>query len=227
MSAPTTLSRPSAKRSLGHIALHYKQPHEGPLAARLLRLLGLTETQVLQLSDGTHFYRFVVDPANAPGGDGIIYLSAMPPAQRAVLEAVHDALKIGKEGEHPAAAQLRAAQGADPEYTFHVGVLVASLEALESTVLEVQRLGQTDPELKGRLKVVLNRPLPGTVQVDARLDASPLFSKVTRHAYGRNGVQAFIETDLLGSGPLGENLVIELDYLFPGYDRHILSVVEL
>jgi hypothetical protein len=216
-----------ATRSMGHFALHYAKPDEGPLAARLLSLLGFINTQDLSLPNGTHFYRFVVDPKNVSRGDGIIYLSSVPTAQQAVIDAMRAALKVGLSTEHPAVGQLRAAQEADPEHGFHVGVLLESLEALEATVLNLKKLADVDPELKGRLKVVLNRSLPGTAEVDARLDASPLYGNVTRRTYGRNGVQAFIVTDILSSGPLGEDLVIELDYIFPGYDRHILSVVEV
>jgi len=118
---------------------------------------------------------------------------------------------------------LRDAIAADPEYTFHVGVLLESLEALEQTILDLQ----ADEDLKDRIKVCLNRPRPGNPEVDARLDASPLYGRVERYAYGDNGVQAFIETDLLSSGVLGESLVIELDYVFPNYANHVLSVVEM
>jgi hypothetical protein len=214
-------------RTMGHFALHYAKPNEGPLAARLLSLLGFINTQSLPLPNGTLFYRFVVDQKNVSGGDGIVYLSAVPPAQQAVIDAMRAALRVGSSEEHPAVGGLRAAQEADPEYGFHVGILLESLESLEETVLNLRKLAEVDPELKGRLKVVLNRSLPGTPEVDARLDASPLYGSVTRYAYGRNGVQAFITTDILSSGPLGEDLVVELDYIFPGYDRHVLSVVEV
>ncbi len=63
--------------------------------------------------------------------------------------------------------------------------------------------------------------------MDARLDASPVYGDVTRYAYGRNGVQAFIETDILKAGQLGDSMVVELDFVFPGKDQHVLSVVEL
>ena len=64
-------------------------------------------------------------------------------------------------------------------------------------------------------------------EVDARLDASPVFGSVTRYAYGRNGVQVFVETDLLKAGQLGDAMVLEFDYIFPGHTDHILSVVEM
>jgi hypothetical protein len=222
----TATSTAAPARVLGHLALHYANPTEGKLAARLLRLIGLVETQHLPLPDGTDFYRFVTDESCARGGAGIVYLSRVTPAQQAVLSAMRAALKVGQPDEHPSVAGLRQAQVQDPEQGFHVGLLLSSLELLERTVLELQRLAETDPELKGRLRITFNRARAGTPEVDGRLDASPVFGKVTRYAYGRNGVQAFIETDILSSGPLGDDLVIELDYIFPGYEQHILSNVE-
>jgi len=214
-------------RSMGHVALHYLKPNEGPLASKLLKLLGLVETQVLPFENGTHFYRFVVNPDHQARGDGIIYLSAAPPAQRKLIEAVREALHVDKSDQHPAVTAMREAIIADPEYTFHVGILVDSLEELERVLLDLKQKAQTDPEFKGRLKITLNRPRRGDAEVDARLDASPVYGDVDRYAYGRNGVQAFIETDILTSGPLGESLVLELDYVFPNRANHILSVVEL
>lgn len=213
--------------SMGHLALHYARPEDGPLAARLLSLIGFIQTQDLPLPNGTHFYRFVVDSRHHGRGDGILYLSAVPEAQQKLVDAVRAALKIGTEAEHPAVGGMRAALAADPEYSFHVGVLAESLEALEQVVLDLQARAETDPDLKGRLTITMNRPLPGNAEIDARLDASPVFGRVNRYAYGRNGVQVFVETDVLVSGTLGESTVIEIDYVFPGHDNHILSVVEM
>jgi hypothetical protein len=213
-------------RSMGHMALHYKNPEEGPLAARLLKLLGFIETQDLLLPNGTHFYRFVTDDKHQPRGDGIIYLSVVPDAQRNLVSAVHDALKVGSADEHPAVAEMRAKINEDPEYSFHYGTLMESLEDLEDKFQKLEEANKNDPELKGRLMITYNRALPGDPEVDARLDASPIYGNVTRRAFGRNGVQAFVETDILASGALGDSMVLEFDYVFPGADRHILSVVE-
>jgi hypothetical protein len=211
---------------MGHVALHYQKAEDGPVAAKLLKLLGLVETQAIPFPNGT-FYRFVVDPRHQARGDGIVYLSVVPDAQRALTDAIREALKVGTSEEHPAVAGMRAAIDGDPEYTFHVGMLLDSLEELERIVLDLEERAKTDPELKGRVQIKLNRARKGNPEVDARLDASPLFQKIDRYAYGSNGVQAFIETDILSSGPLGQSLVLELDYVFPGYKSHILSVVEL
>ena len=64
-------------------------------------------------------------------------------------------------------------------------------------------------------------------EIDARLDVSPIYKDVIRFTYGRNGVQAFVQTDLIVSGPLLEGIVLEFDYVWPGYASHILSVAEV
>lgn len=213
-------------RSMGHMALHYRNKEEGPLAARLMTMLGYELTQDLILEDGSHFYRFVVDPRHAPRGDGIVYLAVMPEAQRALLEAIHGALKVGQPDQHPAVTAMHEKMAQDPEYSFHYGTLLESLEDLEAIFVRLDEANRNDPQLKGRLKLGYNRPLPGNAEIDARLDASPVYGPVTRYAYGQNGVQAFLETDILTSGLLGESMFLEFDYVFPGYDRHVLSVVE-
>ena len=225
----TLLEKPAeikGARSMGHMALHYKTKEDGPLAARLLSMLGYVETQDLLLPNGSHFYRFVVDPRHSPRGDGIVYVSVVPDAQRDLTKAIHEALGVGTDHEHAAVVAMREKLEEDPEYSFHYGTLMESLEDLENIFLALEDANKNDPQLKGRLKLVYNRALPGNADVDARLDASPSYGGVTRYAYGKTGVQAFVETDILASGVLGETLMLEFDYVFPGYDRHVLSIVE-
>ncbi|WP_461342945.1 hypothetical protein [Brevundimonas sp. GN22] len=214
-----------AARTLGHMALHYPKPEDAAAAGHLLRLLGFVQTQELPLPTGP-FYRFVISEKHHARGDGIVYLSCCPPAQRAFFDAMHSALRFGQPDENPVVAELRAAMVQDPEYAFHVGVLSDSLEDIEQTMSTLEDAARNDPLLKGRITVSYNRPLAGDEAVDGRLDESPVFKGVTRQAYGRNGVQAFIETDLLINGPTGDALVIELDYIWPDVTNHILSVVE-
>jgi hypothetical protein len=227
MNAMTKPPSAQVTKTLGHVAMHYRKPEEGPLAARLLQLIGLNCTQTIPLPDGTNFYRFTTNFAAPNSGDGIIYVSALPETERAVIEATRAALKVDQPGEHPAVAAQRAFKASDPEAGFHVAFLYDSLDALEDMMLRMRDLAETDPELKGRIRVVLNRGMRGTPDVDARLDASPLYGDVERFAFGKHGVQAFVETDIFCTGPLGEGLTLEFDYIFPGYDSHILSVVEL
>ena len=55
------------------------------------------------------------------------------------------------------------------------------------------------------------------------MDKSPIYGGVDRFTYGRNGIQAFIETDLFVTGALGDKFVFELDYVFAGYPDNILT----
>lgn len=213
-------------RSMGHLALHYGEPADGPVAARLLEAIGLVETQMLPLPQG-NFYRFVVGDGHYARGDGIIYLSALPEPQRKLIEAIHESFGVGTDDEHDVIKGWRAMMAADPEASFHFGFLLDSLEDLERIVLDLRAKAENDPDFKGRINIVLNRARQGDAEVDARLDASPVYGDVTRYAYGRNGVQAFIETDILKAGQLGDSMVVELDFVFPGKDQHVLSVVEL
>jgi hypothetical protein len=215
------------KQTLGHVSVHYRNPDEGPLAARLFELLGLRRQLGFPLPDGTWFYQYYVERDGPSGADGIIFLSALPQANRAIIAAIGEALRVGMPGEHPAVAGLLAAQAADPESQFHVGILLDSLEAIEETILNFQQLDANDPDLKGRIKTIVNRARPGNPDIDRRLDDSPLYRDVKRYTYGRGGVQAFIETDVLTTGPLGGPFVVELDYVFPGQTKHILNSVEL
>jgi hypothetical protein len=212
--------------SMGHLALHYGTPGDGPAASRLLQIAGLKETQVLPLPQG-NFYRFVVNGGHFSRGDGIVYLSCLPEAQQKLIAAIHEALRVGTNDEHEAVKGYRAMMAQDFEASFHFGFLVESLEELEAMVLKLQDLSENDPTFKGRLNIGMNRARRGDAEVDARLDASPVFGKATRYAYGAAGVQVFVETDLVRAGQLGENMYFEFDYVFPDRASHILSVVEL
>jgi hypothetical protein len=222
MTAQTT-SAAVGRVTLGHLALHYGRPEDAAAAARLLETFGFVREQTIPLPDGATFYHFVIDGAATNNGDGIVYLSAAPPAQRDLTAAIRLALKVGQEDEHPTVGAFRAALAQDPEYTFHLGVLFQSLEQIEAIVETLSRLERQDPDFKGRLKITVNRAMPGTPEIDARMDASPVFRGVARHPYGRHAIQAFVETDLLSAGPLGESLVIEMDYVFPGYPENLFT----
>lgn len=212
--------------TMGHLALHYGTAEEGPAAARLLAAMGLIETQVLPLPNG-NFYRFVTSSAHYGRGDGIVYLSALPEPQARLIAAIRTALRAGTDDEHEALTAYRAMMAQDYEASFHFGFLVDTLEELENLVLALRTLAENDPLLKGRVRIGANRARRGDPAVDARLDASPVFGTVDREAYGRAGVQVFVETDLVRAGQLGEVMYFEFDYVFPGHASHVLSVVEL
>jgi hypothetical protein len=213
--------------TISHVNLHYRNATDGPAAARLLEVLGLMQTEALTLPNGSVFYRFTVNRHDLDRGDGIVYLGQLPDALAGVYAAVHERLGVGTTAEHPSVAALHAAQAEDPEANFHVGFLMNSLDQIEARMAALKHLEQTDLRFKGRLQFLVNRAMPGNAEFDARLDASPLYRGITRYTYGRNGVQAFVETDLFVTGPLGGGLVFELDYVLPGHSQHILSRTEL
>lgn len=211
--------------TMGHLALHYATPEDGPLASRLLQLMGLVETQVLPLPNG-NFYRFVANQGHYARGDGIVYLSCLPEPQARLIAAIHAALRVGTDNEDDAVKGYRAMMTQDFEASFHFGFLVPTLEELEALVVALRELEANDPAFKGRINVGMNRARRGDAEVDARLDASPVFGSAERYCYGSAGVQVFVETDLVRAGQLGENMYFEFDYVFPDRASHILSVVE-
>lgn len=223
----TTLQETGSPITFGHVNLHYRRKEDGPAAARLMEILGLTLTQTLPLPNGSEFYRFTVNRGDPNRGDGIVFLSLLPEPLAALMDVIRQKLDVGGVDEHPTVAAAREGQARDPEQNLHVGFLIPSLEAVEERMAQLAQLAETDPALKGRLKFLVNRAPPGDQDIDRRLDDSPLYRGVTRYTFGRNGVQAFVETDLLVGGPLGDGFVFELDYVFPGHEFHILSVVEL
>ena len=221
-----SILRAPAAQTISHVNLHYPRPQDGPAAALLLETAGLVKSQEMELPQGGVFYRFTTSALHPNGGENIVYLSALPAATAALLATAREALGFGTDREHPALVAYRAAQAVDPEFDFHVGFLHGSLDQLEEHYLALQALEANDARFAGRLKFLVNRAQPGDAEIDARLDASSVFQGVTRYTYGRNGVQAFCETDLIVDGPLGGGVVLEFDYIFPGHDDHILAVAD-
>lgn len=212
--------RTGAKKTLGHLALHYPSREEGPAAAKLLDLLGFAR---LPSPEGYPFYHYVVDGNATNNGDGILFIMEQPEALRELTGVLREALKVDQPGEHEVIAKVRAARQSDPEYDLHLGVLFDSLDEIEERITRIREAAKSDPDLRGRVNIILNRARPGTAEVDARMDKSPIFGAVKRFTYGRNGIQAFVETDLFVAGTLGEKFVFELDYVFPGYLDNILT----
>jgi hypothetical protein len=207
-------------KTLGHLAMHYRTREEGPAAAKLLDLLGFAR---MPSPEGYPYYHYVVDRNATNNGDGILFIMEQPQALRELTSVIREALKVDQPGEHEVIAKVRAARQSDPEYDLHLGVLFDSLDEIEERIANLREAALSDPDLRGRVNIILNRARPGTAEVDARMDKSPIFGAVKRFTYGRNGIQAFVETDLFVAGTLGEKFVFELDYVFPGYPDNILT----
>jgi len=222
MDGATQTGLDASQKTLGHLALHYRTPDDAPRAAKLLELLGMNRLQEIPFGGGMVFYQFTVAEDHSGRGIGTLYLSLVPQPLAELTQVIRGLLKIGTPEEHPAVAAAREVQNADPEANFHVGLMVNSLEEIERLMLLLGEANESDPDLKGRLKLVTNKARAGgDAGIEARMQGSPVFSRTERSTYGLYGCQAFIETDLLVGGPLGENMVIELDYVFPGHPDHL------
>ncbi len=207
----------AAGKALGHLALHYKTPEDGPRAAKLLELMGMKRVQEIPFGGGVVFYQFAVADDASGRGIGTLYLSMVPPPLATITQAIRQALKVGTAQEHAAVAGLREGMLQDPEMMFHVGLMMDSLEEVERLMLTLRHANEHDPDLKGRLRLLCNKAKPGDAEIDARMQTSAVFGATPRHTYGMYGVQAFVETDLLAGGPLGESMVIELDFAFSSH----------
>lgn len=212
---------------ISHVNLHYRDAADGPLAAEILETLGLTRTQELAFDDGNIFYRFTIHNRDTNRPDGIVYLSKLPEVLADLVHHSRAALSADSSDPHDSVVAARLAQDEDPELNFHIGFLIGSLEMLEERIQKLQELECSDPRFMGRMKFVFNRPPRQHEKEDARLDSSPVFGKTDRYTFGYHGVQAFIVTNLVVSGPLAEAMSFELDYIFPGHENHILAVSEM
>ena len=134
----------TAPRTLGHLALNYPAPADGPLAAKLLTLLGFTIDEPLLLPDGTNCYRVWVEKRDGRN-DGIMYMAHLPEPLKALQAKIRERLDVGGENEDPEVAAFRAAEASDPELCFHVGVLYDSLDEVEQRIADVQRDPQSTP----------------------------------------------------------------------------------
>src|SRR5262245_2818796 len=131
-------------KTYGHLAVHYRKPEEGPLAARLLRELGFIECYSMAQPDGNEFFHFVIDEQANRGTDRIFYLLCMPDLLRSVYDEIGERLGLGTNAESPAVRALREAQAHDPEFGFHAAVVIPTLEQLEDMVQRIQRLTAED-----------------------------------------------------------------------------------
>ena len=86
------------RKTLGHLALHYRTKEEGPAAAKLLDLLGFAR---VPSPEGYPFYHYVVDGEATNNGDGILFIMEQPQALHELNEVIREALKVDQPGEHP------------------------------------------------------------------------------------------------------------------------------
>jgi hypothetical protein len=200
--APTTLTR-----SMGHLALYYLPGHE--LAARtLLADIGCALVDNGWAPDRDGFCTAVLDEPTATHSDNLVYLSKMHDEEVRIEKALGqtlDELGMGESWEDISES---------PEIRPHFGIRFHSFEALEGSLLALERDASTGGPLEGRVKIVKFRARPGLdAATDARMAASPAFLGDERPGFADHLVQCFVRTDLFGN--LTSAGLIELDYAFP------------
>jgi hypothetical protein len=200
-------------RSMGHLALYYRPGHE--LAARtLLADIGcaLVDNGWAPGRDG--FCTAVLDEPTATHIDNLVYLSKMHDEQVRIEQAFGETLDQLGMGESWSDIS------SSPEIRPHFGIRFQTMEALEGSLLALERDASTGGPLHGHVKILKFRARPGLDSAtDARMDASPAFLGDERPGFADYLAQCFIRTDLFGN--LTSAGLIELDYAFPPFFERV------
>lgn len=177
-------------RRITHAELLHR-PGERALAARLFALLGCEV-----VDRGGHWFTARVDPGSGSYTDNVLYASEVTPEQWAFESAF--AAQLGGDGDLAAAAAAWTASLRErPQYSYHFGIRLATREALEQAVLDIEHAGANDPELAGRIAISgVYRPEDPDAATDTMM-------------------QVFVHTDVLACGLLTLGQHIELQWHVP------------
>ncbi len=177
-------------RHLNHVELLYR-PGERDLALRVFELLGFRAVD----RGGTFFTAFV-EPGEADFANNAVYASEVTPEQWELEQALADALGADDSVGTAARAYLTRL-GKEPQRSFHFGIRFPTVEALEATLARIDAVGDTDPELAGRVTV------------------SGVFRPGDPGSYTDTMVQAFVRTDVVAAGLLAFGQHVELQFQIP------------
>ena len=208
-------------RTIGHLALHYG-PGDERGARRLLELCGCTLLDNGPSPGKDGFCTVLLDDATASHAENLMFLSPAGKAQLDLEQAIAKGLRLGTADEDPAAATFRQSKHDKPESSAHIGIRFASFEALEDTVMALEKAGKPGGELAGRLEVTkFKAPAGLDPAVDSRIASSPIFTDDAPSAFAKWWVQIFVRTDLFAHGLLEFGQTIELDYVFEPFFSHL------
>jgi len=206
--------------SLGHVAVHFR-PGERELATRFFQLLGARVREFPNALSDEPIYIVAMDGVEPDRADNIIYLFALKPAQIELEAAITEALAMGTDHQHPALTAFLDHRNSWPESYLHFGLHFAALEELEAAVGRMRAEMESDPAFGARIQsmqVLRARGGEDDREIEERMAASPVFAGA-EYAYGRNGVQVHIRTDLFATGLALFGSVVELDFVFTGPGR--------
>jgi hypothetical protein len=208
-------------RTIGHLALHYG-PGDQQGARRLLELCGCTLLDNGPSPGNDGFCTVMLDGTTATHAENIMFLSPVGQAQLDLEQAIAKGLRIGTADEDPAAANFKQFKYDKPESSAHIGIRYASFEALEDTVLALEKAAKPGGELAGRLEITKFKARPGLdPEVDRRIASSPIFTGDEAPAFAKWWVQIFVRTNLFAHGLLSFGQTIELDYVFEPFFSHL------
>jgi hypothetical protein len=177
-------------RHLNHVELLYR-PGERELAKRVFEILGF------RVSDrGGTFFTAFVEPEESDYTNNAVYASEVTDEQWALEQALTGALGSDDEVGVTARAYLGRLQK-EPQRSFHFGIRYPSVGALDATLARIDAVGDTDPELAGRIGV------------------SGVFRPGDPGSYTDTMVQAFARTDVVAAGILAFGQHVELQYQLP------------
>jgi hypothetical protein len=200
---------------MGHLALYYWPGHEHA-ARTLFSDIGceLVDNGWAPGRDG--FCTAVFDEPTANHSDNLVYLSKMHEEQVRVEKVLAETLAGLGMGE-----SWRDISES-PEIRPHFGIRFHRMEALEGSLLALERDASPGGPLDGHVKIRKFRARPGLdASVDARMAASPAFRGDERPGFADHLVQCFVRTDLFGN--LTSAGLIELDYAFPPFFERVPS----
>jgi hypothetical protein len=175
---------------INHVEMVY-QPGEREAARVFFETLGFGVT------DFGPWLVIAIDPENGNGIDNVMYASEPVPAQQQFEDALQNA--ITNDGAAAAALEhYNNVRVAHPQYNFHFGASIPTLEDWEQRTARVKEAAESHPLLKGRVEVSAFLPGdPGSV--------GPQY-------------QTFVLTDILATGTLQTGLIFELQWT-PSNDK--------
>jgi hypothetical protein len=199
--------------SLGHLALYYLPGDMAP-ARRLFERLGCTLVENGPDPGRDGFCTVLLDAPTGNYADNLLFLAQASPAQVAVEEAVTAAWKESDGDASPYTA-FRELRRRAPEVASHLGIRYGSFEALEDALLGIETDAREGGPLHGRVELTRYRARRGLdPAVDARMDASSVFTGDEPEAFADHWVQCFVTTDLCAYGIVAFGQTIELDFVF-------------
>jgi hypothetical protein len=182
---------------LNHVEMIYR-PGERDAARALFEALGFG------VSDFGPWLVVAIDPSTFNGVDNLMYASEPVPAQRRFEAALERAIASDPEAS-AALEHYRSVRRAHPQFNFHFGATLPTLEDWTERTERLQEAVRTNPLLQGRVDIsVFNPGDPGAVGIN----------------------QTFALTDIIATGTLQTGVIFELQW-YPSNEAGEVDIAAL